>query len=116
MNFDTRDELIDVYFAALDAEDFEQLEPHLATEFRYVHPDTIANGVDEMQAFFDERPRQDTAHEIHRRLHAEDGSVVEGRITGQLADGTPREGHFCDVFDFDATDDHLTRVAVYPRL
>lgn len=116
MSFDKRDQLIDAYFAALDAEDFEQLEPHLAAEFRYVHPDTVADGIDGMRAFFDERARQDTTHEIHRRLHADGASTVEGRITGELADGTPREGHFCDVFDFDATDDHLTRVAVYPRL
>lgn len=116
MNADQRDELIDAYFGALDAEDFEQLEPHLAADFRYIHPETIATGVGEMRAFFEERTRQNTVHEIHRRLHAEEGSVVEGRITGELADGTPREGQFCDVFDFDDADAHLTRVAVYPRL
>lgn len=116
MSYDQRDDLIDAYFAALDAEDFDRLESHLATDFRYVHPDTTASGVDGMRAFFDERARQDTTHEIHRRLHAEDGSAVEGRLTGELADGTPREGHFCDVFDFDDDAAHLTRVAVYPRL
>jgi ketosteroid isomerase-like protein len=115
MSFDDHDHLIDAYFSALDAEDFEQLEPHLATDFRYIHPDTTANDVDGMRRFFDERAPQDTTHEPHRRLHAEDGSIVEGRITGELADGTPREGHFCDVFDFDETAGHLTRVAVYPR-
>lgn len=116
MDTEKRDDLIETYFAALDAESFDRLEDHLAAGFTYIHPDTTVETIDGMRRFFDQRAAQDTSHEIHRTLHAADGSVVEGRITGELADGTPREGYFCDVFDFDDGEDRLTRVAVYPRL
>lgn len=115
MDTEKRDDLIATYFAALDAESFDLLEDDLAVGFTYIHPDTTAKSIEGMQTFFEQRAPQDTSHEIHRTLHAVEGSVVEGQITGELADGTPREGYFCDVFDFDEGDDNLTRVAVYPR-
>jgi len=116
MDTDQRDELIETYFAALDAESFDVLEDHLAAGFTYVHPDTTVEGIEGMRSFFEQRAPQDTSHERHRTMHAAAASVVEGRITGELADGTPREGFFCDVFDFDDGEEQLTRVAVYPRL
>lgn len=116
MDTDQRDELIAAYFQALDAESFDRLEDHLAVGFTYDHPDTTAETIKGMRTFFEQRAPQDTSHEIHRTLHAAKASVVEGRITGELVDGTPREGYFCDVFDFDDGEDHLTRVAVYPML
>jgi hypothetical protein len=79
----------------------------------YHHPETEADVVEEMRAFFDERPAQDSTHTVRRRLHAEAASVCEGRVSGALADGTPKDTTFCDVFEFDETGERLARVGVY---
>lgn len=115
MSYEKRDEPIDAYFAALDEDAVEELTPHLASDVTYVHPETTASGVAELQTFFDNRLPQDTTHDEHRRIHTTDVSDVQGRLKGEMADGTPREGDFCDVFEFDA-DGRLERIDVYVRL
>lgn len=115
MSYEQRNEPIDAYFAALDEDAAEELTPHLASSVTYVHPDTTASGVEGLQAFFRDRPPQETIHEEHRRIHTADASVVQGHLTGKLADGTPREGDFCDVFEFEAAG-RIERIDVYARL
>jgi len=39
--------------------------------------------------------------------------VVEGIVTGTDPDGDPAAADFCDVFEFDAEEGAITRIAVY---
>jgi hypothetical protein len=45
-------------------------------------------------------------------MHAENGSAVEGRVTGEH-EGESIDTAFCDVFEFDDEEERLTRIVVY---
>jgi ketosteroid isomerase-like protein len=114
MDTDRRDELIDAYFAALDEHDYSLVEPHLAPDVIYksVGPDAL-HGPDGVKRYFEElRPFAGTVHEVENRMHSENGSAAEGRVTGEH-DGESLDTGFCDVFEFDEEEAHLTRIVVY---
>jgi ketosteroid isomerase-like protein len=114
MDVERRDELIDAYFAALDEEDFSLVEPHLAADVTYksvgIEP---LDGPEGVRRYFEElRPFGGTVHEVENRMHAENGSAAEGRVTGEH-EGESIDTAFCDVFEFDDEEERLTRVVVY---
>lgn len=114
MDAERRDELIDAYFDALDEEEFSPVEPYLAPDVTYksvgVEP---LHGSDGVRRYFEElRPFGGTVHDVEDRMHAENGSAVEGRVTGEH-EGESIDTAFCDVFEFDEEEEHLTRIVVY---
>jgi ketosteroid isomerase-like protein len=108
-----RDALIDAYFDAIDAEDLELVRSALSDDFVYESLSGDLEGFDGLRTYMDElRGLSNTTHEVTRRLHHEAASVAEGTVTGEGEDG-PVEADFCDVFEFDADDEAITRLAVY---
>ena len=114
MDAERRDDLIDAYFTALDEGAFSLVEPHLAPDVTYesVGIDTL-HGPEGVRRYFEElRPFGGTVHDVERRLHAEAASAAEGRVTGEH-EGESLDTGFCDVFEFDDAEEHLTRITVY---
>lgn len=114
MNVDRRNELIDAYFRSVDEHDVSFVEPHLAEEFTFRSLGVQElHGVDGMRTYFDElRPVAGTFHDVENRMHSENGSAVEGHLTG-THEGNDLDTLFCDVFEFDEDDEYLTRITVY---
>ena len=114
MNTQRRDELIDAYFAALDEDDYSLVEPHLAPDVTYKSVGLEAlSGPEGVKRYFEElRPFAGTVHDVENRMHSENGSAAEGRVTGEH-EGTSLDTGFCDVFEFDDDEEHLTRIVVY---
>jgi ketosteroid isomerase-like protein len=111
----TRNELLDDYFGGIDARDADRLEAALSADIRYEHPATTVHGLEDAITFMvDDRPPQDSAHEIERRIHVEDVSVAEGRKVGTV-EGEPVDTGFCDVFEFDADESAIASIGVYVR-
>ncbi|MFC6941931.1 nuclear transport factor 2 family protein [Salinirubellus sp. GCM10025818] len=114
MDTERRDELIDAYFSALDEEEFSLVEPYLAPGVTYksvgIEP---LHGPDGVRRYFEElRPFGGTVHDVETRMHAANGSAAEGRVTGEH-EGESIDTAFCDVFEFDDEEEHLTRIVVY---
>lgn len=109
-----RNELIDAYFDAMDAEDLARVRPVLADDFRYESLSGDLDGAAGLRRYVEERKAlTDTTHRIDRRLHDAGGSVAEGVVTGATSDGEQTSADFCDVFEFDGDDERITRIAVY---
>lgn len=108
-----RNELIDAYFDAMDADDLEIVRPALADGFVYESLDGDLEGFAGLETYMNElRGLSETTHEVTLRVHGEDVSVAEGTVTGHSEDG-PVEAEFCNVFDFTEGDEALTRIGVY---
>lgn len=108
-----RNELIDAYFNAMDAEDLEIVRPALADDFVYESSAGNLEGYAGLKTYMEElRGFSDTTHDVTLRIHDETASVAEGTVTGETEDG-PVEVDFCDVFEFDAADEGITRIGVY---
>jgi ketosteroid isomerase-like protein len=108
-----RDDLIDAYFAAMDAEDVDLVRPYLADGFVYESLSGDLDGAAGLATYVRElKTLSGTTHEITVRVHGDDASVAEGTVTGEGADGPVAVG-FCDVFEFDDADERIERIAVY---
>jgi len=108
-----RNELIDAYFDALDEEDLDLVRPVLADDVVFESLSGPLEGVSGCETYMEDlRGLSNTVHELSLRLHDADAAVVEGTVTGESGDDTVVVD-FCDVFEFDEEDEHLTRVAVY---
>jgi len=113
MSQEDRNELIDAYFEAMDAEDIDLVTPVLADDFVFESLSGPLEGAAGFERYMNElRGLSNTEHEISLRVHDDDASVVEGTVTGDSDDGSV-EADFCDVFEFDADDDAIARIAVY---
>lgn len=113
MNEGERNELIDLYFEALDAEEASIAKDALSDDFVYVSSAGVLEGFEGFRTYIDElRSSSNSVHDVTLRVHDEAGSVAEGVVTADSPDG-PVEKQFCDVFEFDENEDRLTRVAVY---
>lgn len=113
MSFDDRTALIDAYFTALDTEDLSVVEPVLADGFVYESLAGDLEGLQGLETYMDElRGLSNTTHEITRLIHGDDISVAEGTVTGETEDGSAM-ADFCDVFEFNADETGITRLAVY---
>ena len=108
-----RNELIDAYFDALDAEDLDIVRPSLADDFVFKSLSGPLEGISGFETYMNElRGLSNTDHDVALRVHDEGASVAEGTVTGESEDGSV-EADFCDVFEFDADDEQITRIAVY---
>ncbi|MCQ4332989.1 nuclear transport factor 2 family protein [Natronomonas sp. F2-12] len=113
MSESDRDELIDAYFDAMDADDLGIVRPALAEGFVYESLDGDLEGFGGLETYMNElRGLSETVHEVTLRVHGEVASVAEGTVTGESGDGTV-EAEFCNVFEFDEDEEGITRLAVY---
>lgn len=114
MPVDSRNDLIDAYFRALDEADPAIARPALAETFVYESLAGDLDGFDGLSDYITEyRSLTDSTHDLTRRVHGDDASVVEGVVTGTGPDGERAQAGFCDVFEFDADEEAITRIAVY---
>lgn len=117
MDSTKRDELIDTYYDAIDAEAFERFEHAFAPDIEYLYPgEPDMHGVAEVQKFFEERrTHSNSTHNVHRRVFDQEVTVCEGRVTAERPDGVPLDVGFVGVFTFAAAADGIDRIAVYTR-
>ena len=114
MSVEDRNDVIDTYFEALDQADPELVQGSLADDFVYQSPGGEFEGAEGIRRYIEEiRTMSNSTHEITLRLHDDQASVTEGRVTGDAADGESVQVQFADVFEFDEDDKKLTRCAVY---
>lgn len=110
-----RTELIDAYFDAMDEADLEIVRPALADGFVYESLSGDLEGFAGLERYMDElRGLSDTTHDVTNLIHGETRSVAEGTVVGDGEDGRV-EADFCDVFEFDADEEGIARIAVYTR-
>jgi len=108
-----RNDLIDAYFDAMDAGDLELVRPALADDFVYESLAGDLEGFAGLETYMEElRGLANTTHEVTLRLHDGAASVAEGTVTGESGDG-PAQAEFCNVFEFDADEERITRIGVY---
>ncbi len=108
-----RDELIDAYFDAMDEEDPALARSAFADDFVYESLSGTLEGFSGFEEYVNElRGLSNSEHEISRRVHDEGAAVAEGTVTGEGDDGRV-SADFCDVFEFDADDEEIARIAVY---
>ena len=115
-----RDDAIDAFFEAMDAENPDVVRPSLADGFVYDSLSGEFEGVAGLDEYLSNvRSISDVAHETTRRVHDGGASVVEGVATGRK-DGEPFEARFCNVFEFrfegdesGIDDARIGRVTVY---
>jgi ketosteroid isomerase-like protein len=114
MSNETRNDLIDAYFDAMDEEDLEIVEPALADSFVYESLSGDLEGFEGLREYMEERRSlSNSEHRISRRIHGEEASATEGTVVGDGEDGERVEANFCNVFEFDADERGITRIAVY---
>ncbi len=108
-----RDELIDAYFDAMDADDLEIVRPALADDFVYESLSGDLEGFAGLETYMNElRGLSETTHEVTLRVHGADASATEGVVTGG-SDGGPVEARFCNVFEFTDDDEGISRIRVH---
>lgn len=113
MSHEDRQTLINAYFTAMDTEDLGHLEDALATTFVYDSLGGPLEGFSGLETYMTElRGLSNTTHEIAQTVHGETASAVEGTVSGDSGDGSV-SARFCNVFEFDDTDDAIARIAVY---
>lgn len=113
MSEDDRNALIDAYFDAMDTDDLETVRPALTDDFVYESLSGDLEGFAGLETYMEElRGLSNTNHEVALVVHGETASVVEGTVTGDSEDGSV-EADFCDVFEFDADEEGITRISVY---
>ncbi|WP_175416518.1 nuclear transport factor 2 family protein [Natrinema versiforme] len=108
-----RNTLIDAYFDAMDSDDLEIVRPVVTDEFIYESLSGDLSGFSGLQTYMTElRGLSNTNHEMTTVIHGETASVVEGTVTGDNGE-TRVELDFCNVFEFDADNEGITRISVY---
>ncbi|WP_225335318.1 nuclear transport factor 2 family protein [Halomicrobium urmianum] len=115
MNEDERDRLIDRYLDGIDQGDKDLLRDAFTPDVVHEHPERDIEGIDEFLTFkVDEQPPQESEHEVSRRIHVPEASVVQGRKVGTV-EGEPVDVQFCDVYEFNADESAITKLSVYVR-
>lgn len=115
MNESKRDRLIDDYLNGIDNADKDLLRNAFAPDIVHEHPVRTVEGIEEFLTFkVDEQPPQDSRHEVSRRIHVPEASVVQGRKVGTV-EGEPVDIQFCDVYEFNADESAVTKLDVYVR-
>lgn len=114
MDAPDRDDVIDEYFDAIDAEEYDRLEAVFADDVEYHYfGGKAARGVDEAIALLgEERSFTNTTHTTSLRLHDGRITVCEGTVEGELVDGGGATVDFMDRMEFDA-DGLMGYVKVY---
>lgn len=113
MSKENRNALIDAYFDAMDTDDLEIVRPVVTDGFIYESLSGDLSGFSGLKTYMEElRGLSNTDHEITTVIHGETASVVEGTVTGENEDD-PVELDFCNVFEFNADNEGITRISVY---
>jgi len=119
MTQDTRRELIDDYFRAVDTADYELLRSIFADDVSYhYHEGELLQGLDTVIPFLRdevlEPPGVDRTsdHRVTRTITDDSAVVCEGEVDGEYND-TAFHTDFVDVFEFD--NDEINMVATYTR-
>lgn len=114
MSVEDPDAVIDDYFAAIDRADPGIVAESLDDGFVYESPGGDLQSIEGLRRYVEEiRSMSDSTHEIEQRIHDGAAAAVEGRVTGEGADGEPVSRRFVDIFEFDGGSGKLARVAVY---
>ena len=91
MNEGSRDRLIDQYLDGVDHEDKDLLRDAFAPNIVHEHPVRNVDGIEDfLTCKVDERPPQESEHEVSRRIHVPVASVVQGRTVGTVEGRTGR--------------------------
>jgi len=115
MNEEKRNKLIDHYLDGMDHADKDLLRGAFAPDIVHEHPERHVEGLDDFLTFkVDEQPPQDSEHQVSRRIHVPEASVVQGRKVGTV-EGEPVHVQFCDVYEFAADESAITKLSVYVR-
>lgn len=119
MSQDTRSELIEDYFRAVDDPDYDILRAVFADDVTYYyHEGESLQGIDDVVSFLRnnvlEPPgvERTSDHRVIRTIADDSAVVCEGEVDGEL-DGTAFHTDFIDVFEFD--DSQISMVATYTR-
>jgi ketosteroid isomerase-like protein len=114
MSVDSRNDLIDAYFDALDEADPDLARDALADSFVYGSLSGELDGFAGLESYIlDGRSITESDHRIDDRHHAEGATAVTGVVAGTGPDGDPAEAAFCDVFEFTDDGTAITRIDVY---
>lgn len=121
MSLDTRSELIEQYFGAVDDADYELLRSVFTDDVTYkYHEGVTLEGIDDVIPFLrnevlePEGVDRTSVHEVTRRISDGSVEVCEGYVEGTV-NGTEFETDFVDVFEFDEDDSQISLVATYTR-
>lgn len=115
MDVETRAELIEAYFAAVDAESYEPFDRIFSDESRHIRPgqpDLV--GSDGIRSFFEtDRQSSDSTHTVLRSMHTDDEvSFCKIHVEGQLPDGRYEGEAVCE-FVFNGPTGTIDRYRVY---
>jgi ketosteroid isomerase-like protein len=121
MSQDTRSELIDDYFRAVDGPDYDLLRTVFSDDVTYhYHEGESLRGLDDVASFLRddvlEPPgvERTSDHQVTRTIAADDAVICEGEVDGEF-NGTAFHTDFVDVFEFDDDDAQISMVATYTR-
>lgn len=104
-------DLVDRYYEAIDAHEYEHLETLLAPEFVHQRPDRTLDGrATFLQFMREKRPQSGTVHELDGTFPTEDSVAVEGRLVS--SDGTEII-RFTDIHDIDHTMGQILQLRTY---
>jgi hypothetical protein len=115
MDAETRNQLIDSYFSAMDDAEFDKLEDVLTEDVTYLMSGAELSGVDSVKQVFESGQMSNTTHDASRRFHSEGVSICEGSFSADVAGRGHMEGDFTDIIEFDKDTGKISRVAIYTR-
>jgi ketosteroid isomerase-like protein len=115
MDDETRMDLIETYFDAVDAESYEPFERVFSADSRHVRPgqpDLV--GADAIKSFFEtERQSADSTHTVLRSMHADDDvTFCKIHVEGRLPDGRYEGDAVCE-FTFDSATGTIAEYRLY---
>jgi len=110
-----RNQLIEDYYTGIDTADGDLLRGAFTEDILHEHPVRTVEGLDAFLEFktVDQRDAG-IRHEVIRRIHTPDASVVQGRVVARTEEA-PVQVEFCDVFEFTADDSAVEKLSVYAR-
>lgn len=115
MDDQTRMELIEAYFDAVDAESYGPFDHIFSPQSRHVRPgqpDLV--GRDAIRSFFEnDRQSSNSTHTVLRSVHMEDDvTFCKIHVDGQLPDGRYEGEAICEI-EFDSATETIARYSVY---
>lgn len=114
MSESERNEVIDRFFDALDADEFDRLRDVFTEDATFAAGDDPLSGIEEIITHYEEnRTASNTDHRITRRVHDGDTACVEGSVTGDLPGEEDLEGDYLDVMEFDPDSDRISYIKGY---
>jgi ketosteroid isomerase-like protein len=114
---EARNELIDDYLEAVDAEEFERYREMFAEDVTYAAMGQTIEGIDAMIEWYENSlVLSDMFHDYPNRIHDETGSVAFGEFGGTVPGGEEMSARAIDLFEFDEDNTEITKMVVYTAL